>query len=184
MFFLARTMFAALMLLALTPSAFAQTVTRNPALDELFTTLQAAPDVQTANRAAAQIWQRWFSPDDQLLAERMNEMTAARASFDMKRTMELLNKIVIDFPDYAEGWNRRATLNFEFGNYEESLADIAETLKREPRHFGALSGQALVYLSLGNTEKARQAVEAARKIHPFIANNPPLSDLVEPRLRV
>lgn len=179
-----RAIVVALGVFAWTPAAMAQADAERIPLDQLFLSLKSAPDQITANSIATQIWQHWFSPDDPELAERMLDIVATRAAFNTSRTMELLDKLIADRPDYAEGWNRRATLHFEMGNYEESLADIAETLAREPRHFGALSGQALVYLALGDTENARRAVEAAREVHPFIAANPPLSDLVEPRLRV
>lgn len=166
------------------PSAHAQSTASNQQLDQLFSQLKAASSKPIADQIARKIWSIWFNPSDKMLNARMNEIIGARTAFDTGRTLKLLDALVADYPDYAEGWNRRATLHYELGNYQKSLDDIAQTLALEPRHFGALSGQALVYLALSDTAKARAAANRARAIHPFIATNPPLSDLVEPRVRI
>ena len=63
--------------------------------------------------------------------------------------LDLLNALVDRLPDYAEGWNQRATVYYMLGNYEASLADIDKVLEFEPRHFGALSGRCMIYLAQG-----------------------------------
>ena len=82
---------------------------------------------------------------------------------------EIFNHIVRIAPDYAEGWNRRATVRYLMGDYKGSLADIGETLKREPRHFGALSGRGLVMVKLGRDRDALKSFEAAIAINPHVA---------------
>ena len=69
-------------------------------------------------------------------------------------------------PEFAEGWNKRATVHWLMENYEESLVDIEHTLRLEPRHFGALSGRGLVYIELENWEGALEAFEAALAVNP------------------
>ena len=73
---------------------------------------------------------------------------------------------VNDHPDYAEAWNRRATIHYLLGNYQDSLADIEQTLTLEPRHFGALSGVGLIMQQLGENEKALHAFEQVLEISP------------------
>lgn len=164
--------------------ALAQPAVAEARLDTLFAGLKRAQSETEAARLSAQIWHIWMNPEDPALAVLMREALAARAAFDIDRAMNLLDRITGSWPDYAEGWNRRATLNYELGNYRQSLHDIAETLQREPRHYGALSGRALVYLALGDEGKARQAIGEALEYHPFIAAHPPLSDLIEPTVQI
>ncbi|MEO0619007.1 MAG: tetratricopeptide repeat protein, partial [Pseudomonadota bacterium] len=71
-------------------------------------------------------------------------------------------------PDYAEAWNKRATVNYMVGRLDESLSDIERTLELEPRHFGALSGRALVLTDKGDKKGALAAIEQAMRIHPFL----------------
>lgn len=152
-------------------------------LDNLFAQLKAAPDATEANRISALIWQQWLNPRDPTLSALMGDALVAKRLGNGERTLDLLAEITTTYPTYAEGWNLRATLHFELGNYSQSLEDITETLKHEPRHFGALSGRALIYLALDETAKAREAILEARQVHPFIAQNPPFNTLVEPMLR-
>ena len=73
-------------------------------------------------------------------------------------------------PTWAEGWNKRATVLYLMGRYKDSLRDINEVLKYESRHFGALSGQALIQIKLKNYEKAIESYRAAQKIYPSIGS--------------
>lgn len=179
-----RTLLALIALVLLQPFAFAQDTKSEADLDQLFARLKVSTNVVDANAIANQIWHIWFNPTDPELAERMREIVNVRTAFDTVRALKLLDQLVIDHPEYTEGWNRRATLHYELGNYQKSLDDIEETLAREPRHFGALAGQALVYLALSDKPHAREAAEKAREIHPYIAEGLPLSELVEPRVRL
>ena len=84
--------------------------------------------------------------------------------------MLIFNELIGSFPNYAEAWNRRATLHYVLGNYEESISDIENVLALEPRHFGALSGLGLVYLQINQLTKAKQAFEALIEVHPNSPN--------------
>jgi tetratricopeptide (TPR) repeat protein len=69
-------------------------------------------------------------------------------------------------PDFAEGWNKRATAYFLAGEYRRSLADCDEVIKRNPQHFGALSGYGQIYLQLGQPEKAIEYFRRALEVNP------------------
>jgi len=98
----------------------------------------------------------------------MQDALAARQRSQFDLAISLLDEIIEREPTYAEAWNQRATIYFMIGKYEKSLEDVAETLKREPRHFGALSGRGMIRLRQGRDALAWQNFEAARKIHPYI----------------
>ena len=78
----------------------------------------------------------------------------------------MLDQLVDNESDFAEAWNRRATVHYLLGNYKESLSDIEKTLTLEPRHFGALSGIGMIMLKLGQTDKALHAFERVLDISP------------------
>ena len=137
-------------------------------LDQLFAALKSAPDNATARRITAAIWTLWTQPDDTVLAGRMALVLERLGISDLTGAVTLLDQLVVDYPDYAEGWNQRATLHFLLGNYDQSLADIEVTLRLEPRHFGALAGRALIYLELGQRDLALLAITQALEIHPFL----------------
>jgi tetratricopeptide (TPR) repeat protein len=82
----------------------------------------------------------------------------------------IFTQLIENFPDYAEGWNRRATLHYILGNLDESVADIEKVLELEPRHFGALSGLGLVFLQQKQLSKAKQAFENLVDLHPNSPN--------------
>ncbi len=138
------------------------------ALDTLFMQLQAAPDASAAQQITARIWLYWTTPSDPQLAARMREAIATHRMGDIPGAITLLDRLIADYPDYAEGWNQRATLYYVIGNFEASIADCGKVLALEPRHFGALSGRALMYLQLGKRALALKDMSAALAIHPFL----------------
>ena len=153
------------------PSFFvapAQAQSQAQQLDELFAKLKSAPDQASAQRITGEIWTLWTQPDDPVLAERMAGVLSRLGMSDLGGAIAQLDKLVVDYPDYAEGWNQRATVNFLLGRYDESLTDIERTLQLEPRHFGALAGRALIYLELGQRDLALLAITEALDIHPFL----------------
>ena len=98
---------------------------------------------------------------------------------ELEKSYKIFSKIINLAPEWAEGWNRRATVLYLMGRYQDSLDDIDEVLKRESRHFGALSGQGLVHIQLKNYEKAIKSYEKAKKIYPSIS----AANLMIPKLK-
>ena len=81
--------------------------------------------------------------------------------------MKILDATVALQPDWAEGWNARATARYLDDDYDGSMADIAQTLKREPRHLGALMGMAAILEARGKTEDALKVYERALRLRPI-----------------
>ena len=69
--------------------------------------------------------------------------------FQYKKSIYFFSKIIEKNPNFAEAWNKRATVYYLLGNYEESISDIRQTLRLEPRHFGALDGLGLIFMAIG-----------------------------------
>jgi len=137
-------------------------------LDPLFAQLLAAPGIGEARPIEISIWEVWTFYDDSAVAELMKESAAAMSRRDYPRALRYLDQVVAIAPEYAEGWNRRATVYYLAERYEDSLADIARTLALEPRHFGALSGRGLVLTALEREEEALRSFEKALTIHPHL----------------
>lgn len=171
---LRRVVLAALLcsaVLPLAPAAQAQIVseTHEDRLDRLFAELKAAPDSEAAQIISGEIWSTWLHPDDPDLNALMQRVILMRGIGQNSASLELLDEIIRDHPDYAEAWNQRATLHYLNSDFDASLADIAQTLVLEPRHFGALSGRVLIHLARGEREEALRDMTAALAIHPFLS---------------
>lgn len=149
------------------PLPFDVETTREMHLDQLFALL-ATPDLRNWEQVAGQIqaaWNRSGSDSMDLLSRRADK---AMAADDYDTALLHLNDLVRLAPDYAEGWNKRATVYFLQGEYGPSLEDIAETLRREPRHFGALSGLGIILDRIGDKKGALEAYRRAAAIHPHL----------------
>ena len=157
-----------LLFLAAPLPTFAADYTDPSALDALFAELKAAPSAEAAAAVEQQIWQAWYTPNVPELATDMGNAAASLDAGDVQTAMDDYNVIVAKWPDYAEGWNRRATLEFEINDYTASLADIAKVLAIEPRHFGALSGRMMIELSQGDRPAALKDMIAALAIDPYL----------------
>jgi tetratricopeptide (TPR) repeat protein len=123
-------------------------------------------DGQGATEVEDRIWRLWLdsgSPTVNLLTERG---VRALDAGDLELARDLLDRVVRLAPDYAEGWNRRATVFFRADDYADAFQDLERVLRLEPRHFGAWTGLGLMFESLGETAKALEAYERALAIHP------------------
>ena len=136
-------------------------------MDELFRRL-ADLEAKDWERVQAQIihaWNRSGSASMDLLAARADK---AMEKKDFDTALVHLNDLVRLAPDFAEGWNKRATIHFLKEDYGPSLEDIAEVLRREPRHFGALSGLGIILDRVGDPKGALEAYRRAIAIHPHL----------------
>lgn len=174
---------ALLLVLSLALPAQADEATERAALETLFAQLRVAPDETAARQLSQAIWMVWTQPSDPDLALRMADVLEARLLRGAETTIDLLDALIADYPDYAEGWNQRATMHYVTGDFEASIADCDRTLELEPRHFGALSGRALIYLQLGQRSLALRDIQAALALNPWLAERALFPELAEPAVR-
>lgn len=88
-----------------------------------------------------------------------------------ENALAALDQLVAALPEYAEGWNTRATLLYLMGDYVASAVDVKRTLALEPRHFGAWSGLGLIYLNLGDERAALAAFSKALEWNPHLSGS-------------
>jgi tetratricopeptide (TPR) repeat protein len=109
------------------------------------------------------LWVRSGDPEiDRLMSRGVDEMHSGRYDAAIATFGEVIRRR----PDFAEGWNKRATVRFLAGRYRESIADCDEVLRRNPSHFGALSGYGEIYFRLGQYEKALEYWKRALAVNP------------------
>lgn len=136
--------------------------------EALLAALAEAENRAQADRLSSEIWQIWLTAPDAAAQEVLDAAMDRRQAYDFLGAIDHLNRLVAGWPDYAEGWNQRATIHFLRGDLEASLADVEEVLAREPRHFGALSGRAVIYFQQGRIPLAQIAVREALRYHPYL----------------
>lgn len=140
----------------------------DPRLDPLFTALGEAETADAASAIEAEIWEIWQETDDSASARLMRQGSDAMARRVFPVAILSFNRLIDRAPDFAEAWNRRATLHYLMGNDAASIADIERTLALEPRHFGALSGLGLIMLRNQRPAAALRSFEAALELHPHL----------------
>jgi tetratricopeptide (TPR) repeat protein len=137
-------------------------------LPELFERLLQTQSAVEAERLQATIWQLWMRSENEDSNILMRVGVNAMGSGDYPAALRAFDAMVAGDPNFAEGWNKRATVHYMMGGFEKSVADIERTLALEPRHFGALSGLGLINLELSNDNGALRAFEAALKANPHL----------------
>ena len=141
----------------------------DPRLDLLFERLKKADVFATAYETEREIWRIWLEPPpDPDVATAMQNGLRAMDQADFATAVEAFDEAVRMAPDFAEAWNKRATVFYLIGDYRRSIEDVQRTLALEPRHFGALSGLGLINLALDRKADALAAFEAALAVHPFL----------------
>ena len=142
----------------------------DPALDGLFERLAITTDDEEASNITREIWQRWTANDDPEVSQLMQIGIRALNYSTYRRALQSFDRVIEIAPEFAEGWNKRATLYYHIREYQRSIDDIKETLQLEPRHFGAWSGLGLVSIAQENYSGALAAFKTAQSINPHIAN--------------
>jgi tetratricopeptide (TPR) repeat protein len=154
-------------------------------LDTLFGALKIAPDQASAKAIEGRIWAVWIASGSDTCNLLMSRVKDATDDKDYDLAIKLLDAIIAIKPSYVEAWNRRATVYYLKQDYAHSIADIAEVLAREPRHFGALSGLGMMLQEIGDDKDALDAYRRALAIDPHLENVPDvvrtLTDKVEGR---
>jgi len=130
-------------------------------LGDLFQTLKTSHDSAQLNEVEAAIWEIWYDSGDPDIDTLMLEAGELVAIGDLAAAEESYARIIQLVPNFSEGWNRRATVRFYRQDYDGSLADIEQTLKLEPRHFGAIWGLGMI---LGLQQDYQRAIYAFEKL--------------------
>lgn len=163
-----RACLVALLGLMLGLNVQAQSAGSGTVLDTLFIKLQSATDPSAIQSLEAAIWEQWVMVPDMGQRATMMRGIAEMQQQDLKTSIETFTRLIEVAPDLSEAWNKRATVHWLMGNFPASLADICETVKREPRHFGAYSGLGMIRAEMGENARAVAAFERARKWNPHI----------------
>jgi len=158
-----RTCLAALVGLMLTATAGSQTM-----IDTLFDRLKAATDPSAVQALEQAIWEQWTMVPNAAHLQLMMRGIAEMQQQELESAVRTFTKLIETAPELSEAWNKRATVWWLLGNFPASLADICETVKREPRHFGAYSGLGMIRAQMGEHARAAAAFELAKKWNPHI----------------
>jgi Flp pilus assembly protein TadD len=154
----------------------------DPRLEPLFTALKTAPTTEAARPIEERIWAIWAKSGDKAVDVLMAEGVARLNGGDNDAALELFDRVVAVAPNFAEGWNKRATTLYTMGRFEDSTRDIDKVLALEPRHFGALSGLGLCEIRLGKDREAFAAFERAAGVDPNLAGVQANLDALKKRL--
>ena len=143
---------------------------REKKLNILFKKLQNSTLIETSS-IEKKIWKIWSThPSTNRTGHRLTEMLAQgdllMTKKDLNGALNTFSLIISIDSNWAEAWNKRATVFYLTGKYENSIEDIKKVLQLESRHFGALTGLGLVQIELKNYKIALESYEKARQIHP------------------
>ncbi|HTR82869.1 MAG TPA: tetratricopeptide repeat protein [Reyranella sp.] len=137
-------------------------------LDTLFAKLKTATDPMAIQSLEEGIWEQWTMLPDPEQRKLMLRGIAEMEAQELQTAVATFTKLIHMAPEASEPWNKRATLYWLLGNFPASIADICETVKREPRHFGAYSGLGMIRAQMNEPARAAAAYELARKWNPHI----------------
>ena len=151
-------------------------------LDDLFQTLQTSHDSGELHEVEASIWEIWYDSGKSEIDVMMLEAAALVDSGELVAAEATYARIIEKEPLFSEGWNRRATVRFYRRDYGGSLADIEQTLKLEPRHFGAIWGLGMILGAHQDYERAIIAFEKLLEIKPNSEDARPRIELLKQAL--
>ena len=135
-------------------------------LDELFAELPEHADSPPGQRIEAEILKRLSRSGSDTADLLMSWASSAIEAKDYPHALDILDQAVLVKPDFAEAWNKRATVYFLIDDYSASISDIRQTLALEPRHFGALAGLGMIFQAMERKNDAIQVFERALEINP------------------
>ena len=138
----------------------------NEQLNKLFSDLKISRE-SSSFLIEQKIWKLWNThPNDEKLTTLLAEGSVAVNNNQLTEAINIFTKVIEIDPDWAEAWNKRATVFYLVGKFQKSQDDIDKVLNLEKRHFGALAGQGLVNIQLKNFEKAIKSYQKALEIYP------------------
>ena len=138
-------------------------------IDKLFDQLKSTTSYQESKEIESKIWELWTThPSENSLTALLADGSFYMSQSKLETAYKTFTKTIELDSNWAEAWNKRATVLYLMGKYELSQADIDQVLKLEGRHFGALTGQGLVQTALKNYQKAIDSYIEAHKVHPYM----------------
>jgi tetratricopeptide (TPR) repeat protein len=129
------------------------------------------PDAEVRDRATQALWESWFWQKGLVGMEQLKRSQELLKAGEPNAAERLLSQVILEQPDFAEAWNRRAVLYYTQQEYEKAIADCERTLEIIPYHFGALHGLGLSYAALGEYRLAIQAFNRALEVQPHALIN-------------
>ena len=135
-------------------------------LEDLFKILfKTESDVQI-NEVTSSIWDIWHETNDPLIEADFYRGLESMRTGDLMMAVAFFTRVINKNRNFAEGWNKRETVYYMLGKFDASMMDIHETLKLEPRHFGAMDGMGLIFIHLEQFDKAIDIYDQMLKIFP------------------
>jgi Tfp pilus assembly protein PilF len=135
-------------------------------LDDLFSRLARSRDKEESQGIAGAIERVWMRSGSDTADLLMSRAVTAMQGKDLQLAETLLTQVIKIEPDWAEAWNKRATVRFEQDDLSGSMEDIAQVLAHEPRHFGALTGMGVILQRVGLDKDALKVYRQALKVYP------------------
>ena len=139
----------------------------DPRLNNLFKKLNQTENQDEIRDLISDIWNIWYEVDDPKVIEYFEKGIQAMNLRNYPLAIRFFNNLIEEDPNFAEGWNKRATVHFMMGNFDQSMQDIIKTLELEPRHFGALDGMGLIFIHQGQFQQAIDVYDKMLEIFPF-----------------
>ena len=150
--------------------SFTYAENRDLKLDKLFLKLKIE-NSYSAFEIEQKIWKIWSThPSNDELTNMLNVGSNLVNNNQLSKAVEIFSNVIFQDPNWAEAWNKRATVLYMMGEFKKSQEDIDKVLELEKRHFGALAGQGLVNIQLKNYEKAIRSYEEAMTIYPSMSS--------------
>jgi len=138
------------------------------ALSALMAEAQSATTEEEARQVSNRMWELWADAPDEQAQAILDRGMQRRAGYDFVGAIEDFDALVRYCPDYAEGYNQRAFVNFLRQDFRTALVDLEKALELSPDHVAALSGRALTLLALRRTKEARDDLARALKLNPWL----------------
>ena len=151
---------------------------RSEEISDLMAQLKASPSAQSAQWPSAALWEIWLTAPDARAQELLDDGTRHLRYGEFVSAEGVLDTLVDYCPDYAEGWNQRAFAKYLQKDFSGALSDLERALTLNPQHLGALSGQALSLIGLGDMEAAQDVLRGALELNPWL---PERRYLAEPK---
>ncbi len=143
---------------------------------ELIEAVREAPSEMAARLITNEMWELWADAPDEPAQEILDRGMQRRAGFDLGGALEDFNRLVSYCPNYAEGYNQRAFVNFIRQDYQAALVDLNRAIELSPTHIGAITGRAMAHISLGDVTAAQADLRVAVGLNPWLPERGMLAD--------